>query len=245
MFSKTPESVVNRPAPSGAERRKQVRYKFAASAKLVADTSGEHSEGRVSDISPQGCYVETQVCFPMGTTAKISITLEAKSFEARAKVVFSRAGKGMGLLFLGVAPTQLPILEAWLAASRETSWLAANRRRSQRIVIQFPVRITAPEGTAQRFEEATSTLAISAHGALIWLSERVKKGQHLILFNDQTDSSMECVVAHIGDAHGERLQIGVAFLMSSSAFWHVNFPPADWSSRHEDAKQPQDRPVKG
>src|ERR1700680_3157309 len=146
MPSETPKSVADRPAPSGAARRKQVRYKFAASCALVAEASGENSTGRVRDISPQGCYVETKICFPMGTIAKIAVTQGAKSFEARVKVVFSRAGTGMGLLFAGVAPTQLPILEAWLTGSRETWWLAANRRRSQRIVLQVPVGITTPAG---------------------------------------------------------------------------------------------------
>jgi hypothetical protein len=238
MCSETVKPNSSRRASLGAERRKEVRYKFAASAELVADTSGEQIEGRVSDISQQGCFLDTKICFPMGTVAKIRITREGKYFEARVKVVFSQATKGMGLLFAAIAPTQLPTLEGWISSSRETSWHAASRRRSQRIVLQVPVRITTPEGAARPFEEESSTLVISAHGALILLSERVKKGQHLILFNPPTDSSMECIVAHIGDAQGERLQIGVAFVMSSSAFWHVNFPPADWTSRHEDAKQP-------
>jgi hypothetical protein len=98
------------------------------------------------------------------------------------------------------------------------------------------VRITAPQGAAQSFEQESSTLAISTHGALVLMAGRVKKGQHVILYNGRTNSSVECIVAHIGDSHGERLQIGVSFLMSSSAFWHVNFPPADWTPRHEDPK---------
>lgn len=235
MASETLKPPSNRPVPS-AERRREARYKFAASVELVADPSGERSEGRASDISQQGCYVDTKICFAMGTVAKIRITREGKCFEARVKVVFSQAGSGMGLLFVVIAPTQLPTLEAWMSSTRETSWLTTNRRRSQRIMLQVPVRINAPHGAARSFEEESSTLAISAHGALILLSERVKKGQQLILSNVQTDSSIDCIVAHIGDAQGDRLQVGVEFMMSSSVFWHVNFPPADWTPRHEDAK---------
>ncbi len=239
---KTAESIT---AGSGADRRTNVRYKFVASAELVAEGSGKRIEGRVSDLSEQGCYVDTNTSFAMGTIVTIGITREAKRFEAQAQVIFNQDGKGMGLLFAAIASAQLPVLEAWLSASRETSWLAANRRRSQRIVMKVPVRVDSPRGVKPPFTEESSTLMVSAHGALIWLSERVKKGQRLILFNAKTGSSAECIVAHIGETEDNRVQVGMAFVLPSAAFWHVHFPPADWTSRHEDAKQFKVGPAKG
>jgi hypothetical protein len=244
-MSETLKTAESTTAGSEAERRSHVRYKFVASADLVAAGLGKRIEGRVSDLSEQGCYVDAHTCFPMGTIVTIGITREAKRFEAQAQVVFNQDGKGMGLLFAAIAPAQVPVLEAWLSASRETSWLAANRRRSQRIVIKVPVRVESPRGVAPPFGEESSTLTISAHGASIWLYERVKKGQRLILSNAKTGSSAECIVAHIGEPEDNRVQIGMAFVLPSAAFWHVHFPPADWSSRHEDAKQITVGPAKG
>ena len=90
-----------------------------------------------------------------------------ESFEARARVVYIQPGKGMGLMFTAVEPEQLGTLNTWIAESRETSWLAANRRRSQRVLMKIPVRVSGQAGAALLFEEETHTLAISAHGALI------------------------------------------------------------------------------
>jgi hypothetical protein len=232
-------------AGSGADRRSNVRYKFVASADLVAEGSGKRIEGRVSDLSERGCYVDTNTGFPMGTIVTIGITREVKRFETQAQVIFNQDGKGMGLLFAAIASAQLPVLEAWLSASRETSWLAANCRRSQRIVMKVQVRVDSPRNVKPPFTEDSSTLMVSAHGASIWLSERVKKGQRLILSNAKTGSSAECIVAHIGETEDNRVQIGMAFVLPSAAFWHVHFPPADWTSSHEDAKQSEVGPAKG
>jgi hypothetical protein len=243
MSSETLKSA--KPVADGsADRRAELRYKFAAAFELVAK-SGDRSEGRVSDLNEQGCYVDTSVCFPLGTAGKIRIVREGKSLEAQVKVIFTQAGKGMGLLFAALSPAESAVLEGWIAACRETSWLAANRRRSQRILMQVPVRIASPPGAAVPFEEDSTTMSISAHGALILLSGRVKKGQRLILSNIRTESALECIVAYIGESQGTRVQVGVAFVMSTSAFWHVTFPPPDWTPRHGDAKQAQDRPGKG
>jgi len=239
------KSPVKDAAPSHAERRAEPRYKFTAAAELIANTSKDRSQGRVNVISQQGCYVETNSCLPLGTDLAIRITREGKSFEAQAKVVFNQTSKGMGLLFGTIEPTQLPILEAWIGASRETSWLAANRRRSQRILMQVGVRVSTPGGSGRGFEEESKTLAISAHGALLSLSQPVTKGQRVILSNIRTQSAVECIVVHIGDSQDSRQEVGVAFTMSNLTFWHVNFPPSDWTSRHADAEQPLGHPGKG
>jgi hypothetical protein len=49
-------------------------------------------------------------------------------------------------------------------------------------------------------------------------------------------SALECVVAHIGKREGERIQVGVEFMLPNPIFWHVAFPPKDWTPRHPDAK---------
>jgi len=157
-------------------------------------------------------------------------------FEARARVVYSRASKGMGLMFATIEPAQLRTLETWLAESRETSWLAANRRRSQRVLMAIPVRVSGQTGVGLPFEEETHTRAISAHGALILVSTQVYRGQRLTLSNVQTKAALECVVAHIDRHQSDRPQVGVEFMLPNPMFWHVAFPPKDWTPRHPDAK---------
>jgi hypothetical protein len=223
-------------APAGADRRIHPRYEFTAAVEVLAAESGARMETRVRDLSQQGCYVDTSDVLPLGTATDVRIKKGAQRFEARARVVYSRAGKGMGLVFTSIEPEPRQILETWLAESRETSWLAANRRRSQRVLVTIPVRVSGQTGRGSPFEEETHTRAISAHGALILLSNQVHRGQRLTLANLQTKAALECVVAHIDRHQSSHPQVGVDFTLPNPVFWHVAFPPKDWTPRHPDAK---------
>src|ERR1700674_947467 len=221
---------------SGADRRIHPRYEFIAAVEVRVAESGARIETRVRDLSQQGCYVDTNNALPLGTVTDVRITKGAQLFEARARVVYSRAGKGMGLVFTAIKSDQLRTLETWLAESRETSWLAANRRRSQRVLMTIPIRVSGQSGAGLSFEEETHTRAISAHGALILLSTQVHRGQRLTLSNVQTKAELECIVAHIGKHQSSQPQVGVEFMLPNPMFWHVAFPPKDWTPRHPDAK---------
>src|SRR6266446_6538497 len=223
-------------APAGADRRTHPRYEFTAAVEVIAAESGARIETRVRDLSQQGCYVDTSKPLPLGTVTDVRITKGSQLFEAHARVVYSRAGKGMGLVFTASEPEQRGTLETWLAESRETSWLAANRRRSQRVLMTIPVRVSGQNVLGSSFEEETQTRAISAHGALILISAQVYRGQRLTLANVQTKAALECVVAHIDRRRGEHPQVGVEFALPNPMFWHVAFPPKDWTPRHPDAK---------
>ena len=232
--AKTP--AVPSVAPTGADRRTHPRYEFFAAAEVLPAESGARMETRVRDLSQQGCYVDTSDALPLGTVTDVRITKGAQRFEARARVVYSRATKGMGLVFTAIEPERLHTLETWLTESRETSWLAANRRRSQRVLMTIPVRVSGKSGAASPFEEEAHTRAISAHGALILLSAQVFRGQRLTLSNVQTKAALECVVAHIDRRQRNQPQVGVEFILPNPMFWHVAFPPKDWTPRHPDAK---------
>jgi c-di-GMP-binding flagellar brake protein YcgR len=223
-------------ASAGADRRIHPRYEFFATAEVVPAESGARMETRVRDLSQQGCYVDTQDALPLGTITDVRITKGPQLFEARARVVYSRATKGMGLVFTAIEPERLRTLETWLTESRETSWLAANRRRSQRVLMTIPVRVSGQNVLGSPIEEDTQTLAISAHGALILVSTQVYRGQRLTLSNVQTKAALECVVAHIDRHESDHPQVGVEFILPNPVFWHVAFPPKDWTPRHPDAK---------
>src|SRR6266446_4300992 len=138
---------------AGADRRIHPRYEFVAAVEVVAAESGARIETRVRDLSQQGCYVDTNNALALGTVTDVRITKGAQLFEARARVVYSRASKGMGLVFTAIESEQLRTLETWLVESRETSWLAANRRRSQRVLMTIPVRVSGKIGAGSPFQE--------------------------------------------------------------------------------------------
>jgi len=104
-----------------------------------------------------------------------------------------------------------------------------NRRRSQRAILSLPIMVRAeagPHGAA--FEEATHTLVVNAHGALISIAGAVKEGQHLRLTNRTTQQQLGCHVVYVGLVSDGKAQVGVEFDKPSPDFWPVAFPPDDW-----------------
>ena len=112
-------SVASVPAP--AERRRHPRYPWTAAAEIVDTQSGARINGRTSDISKGGCYVDALNPFPVGTMVKIHVAKESHSFVAQAKVAYAMAGFGMGLMFTSMEPEQLWVLERWIAELGGTS----------------------------------------------------------------------------------------------------------------------------
>jgi PilZ domain len=217
------------PAPGRvAERRTHPRYGFNADAEVIEEVSSTRIEARITDISQRGCYVETARSSLLGTAIKVKIIKGSECFVARGRVVYS-SDKGMGLTFGGIEEEQLKRLEAWLGPLRERDWLVQSRRRTQRVIMRVPVRISGQNAIGSHFEEETHTLSVNANGALVVLSVSVRKGQELHLLNVAMGDKAECVVAHLGQRQGDLLEVGIAFRLPNPNFWRVAFPPRDWS----------------
>jgi PilZ domain len=224
--------------PSAKDRRTDPRYKFAAASVVTAKDSGKQIKSTVGDLGERGCFITTEDSFALGTIVTVCLTKDSQSFEAEARVVFSSAGKGIGLFFTAIDPAQMEILDEWLSTFLENSWFASTRRQSQRLMMRIPIHVIGKGKSGKMFDEATHTQSVSAHGALILLSVPVKKRQRLILSNEQTKASVECIVAYIGQVQDELVHVGLAFVLPNPGFWGVTFPPDDWSIRHPDAKSP-------
>jgi len=102
-------------AVASIERRKHPRYAFSATAEVVEMRSGARIQGRVSDLSRGGCYIDSISPFGVNSEVKIRIVDQDRTFVAQCKVMFAQAGMGMGLLFTVIDPEQLPVLKGWLA----------------------------------------------------------------------------------------------------------------------------------
>ena len=112
------------------------------------------------------------------------------------------------------------------------------RRRSQRVLMQVPLRLKGVDAQGQNFEEFTGTLAINAHGALVLLSARVTSGGVIHMKNVKTEEEQECHVAFLGPVRSGKAEIGLEFIVPRPTFWRVAFPPEDWSPKHPDARAP-------
>ena len=110
------------------------------------------------------------------------------------------------------------------------------RRRSQRVLMQVPVRVRGTDSQGNPFEEETETLAINAHGALTLVNARVTSGSKILLQHRRTEEEQECHVAFLGPVRAGKAEIGLEFSEPRPTFWRVAFPPEDWTSKHPEAR---------
>jgi len=110
------------------------------------------------------------------------------------------------------------------------------RRRSQRVLMQVPVKVRGNDTEGKKFEEETATLAINAHGALVLLQARITSGSKIHLQHNGTREEQECHVAFLGPVRSGKAEVGLEFSDARPGFWRVAFPPEDWSPKHPEAR---------
>ena len=94
--------------------RKSPRFPFIASVEVVEVQTDTHMKARTSDLSRQGCYVDTLNPLPKGTTLKLRFTHQDQQVDAVGRVVHSQPNVGMGVVFAEIA-SSIPTLDQWLA----------------------------------------------------------------------------------------------------------------------------------
>ncbi|GAC1630923.1 MAG: hypothetical protein NVS9B14_02110 [Candidatus Acidiferrum sp.] len=110
------------------------------------------------------------------------------------------------------------------------------KRRSQRVLMQVPVRLHGTDAQGAKFDEETETLAINAHGALVLLQARLTSGSTLVLQHKRTTEEQECSVVFLGPVRGNKAEIGLEFSAPRPQFWRVAFPPEDWSPKNPESR---------
>ena len=123
-----------------------------------------------------------------------------------------------------------------MAQVPNTSTHTGARRRSQRVLVQVPVRIRGKNPQGVDFEEFTETLAINAHGALVLLTARLTSGAVVHIRHNKTEEEQECHVAFLGPVRSSKGEIGLEFTAPRPTFWRVAFPPEDWTPKNPEAR---------
>ena len=79
-----------------------------------------------------------------------------------------------------------------MTTSSRTTKQWFRKRRSQRIDLNVPVVVYRPAGEGPQFYESTQTLVVSAHGALIALTDMLAPKQRLLVQNTDSGEQQEC-----------------------------------------------------
>ncbi len=96
------------------DRRKAPRYGLVAIADLTDSEDGKLLSGKITQISRNGCYVDSPKTVPVGTSLKVIISRDQRTFVAKANVIHVQEQMGMGIAFLDAAKDQVEILNSWL-----------------------------------------------------------------------------------------------------------------------------------
>jgi hypothetical protein len=103
---------------------------------------------------------------------------------------------------------------------------ATGRRRSDRILIPLPIRVTGIDASGQPFEEEAVTVNCNQHGACISLIRSLVPEQRLRIRNLQNGLEDEFrVVGALRQVFGERWEWGVEALDPENNIWGIQFTP--------------------
>jgi hypothetical protein len=97
--------------------------------------------------------------------------------------------------------------------------------RSQRVVIEIPVRVRVNRGRATPVEEITKTVIVNANGAVTKLS-LVVAGQTLQMVNLRTNAEVKCTVAdtRMDPKDSEKAEVGIPLMKPRPATGDFRFP---------------------
>jgi PilZ domain len=96
------------------ERRRSLRFRFETTAEVFRENVQDSLPTRVTEISPNGCYLQMGSPPDVGATILMKVFTEGSFFEARASVVYSQPNMGMGVEFRDMKPYFGDVLKRWL-----------------------------------------------------------------------------------------------------------------------------------
>ena len=97
-------------------RRKFLRHKISHPLELRDERVNTPLRVNATDISGNGCYIETIMPIPVGTTLKVEFFLEDDRINSTAIVRTCDPGVGMGIEFMGLTTEQQQQFQQYLRA---------------------------------------------------------------------------------------------------------------------------------
>lgn len=101
------------------ERRASARVKISVPVEIYTEDSSLPIRGATSDLSLNGCYIETIFPLPAGTRLELKLQLESTLLIV-ATVVTCDPQVGNGIRFSRMLPEDFEALRAYLEAAQKT-----------------------------------------------------------------------------------------------------------------------------
>lgn len=115
-LSKTlPRAILAVATDEAEDRRGGIRYQVTVAAEVIELISGTRFSTRTTDLGPGGCFVDTLMPLPVGSSVRVRLHKDSMAIEALGTVTYSQSGLGMGVAFDNMPPERARALDAWLA----------------------------------------------------------------------------------------------------------------------------------
>jgi hypothetical protein len=103
-------------AIAASNRRRWHRHAISLPLELRDERVNAPLRINATDVSGNGCYVETMLPFPLGTMLRVDFWLDSEHIKISAVVRTSDPGVGNGIEFTGMPPETKARMQAYLDA---------------------------------------------------------------------------------------------------------------------------------
>jgi hypothetical protein len=108
----SPDQIAPPPEPNN--RRKFARHRVSFPLEARDERVKTPMRVNATDISGNGCYVESILPLAIGTNLRVDFWIESEKFTTSAVVRTSDPGVGMGIEFIGLTPETKQRIQAYL-----------------------------------------------------------------------------------------------------------------------------------
>src|ERR1019366_9464185 len=108
--------VAEKEAIAASNRRRWHRHTISLPLELRDERVNAPLRINATDVSGNGCYVETMLPFPLGTMLRVDFWLDSEHIKISAVVRTSDPGVGNGIEFTGMPPETKTRMQAYLDA---------------------------------------------------------------------------------------------------------------------------------
>jgi hypothetical protein len=116
------------------------------------------------------------------------------------------------------------IVEKSLAVTTDTT-LERGRRRSERVALKVPLKLTARMPDGHRICIEVQTQLVNAHGGLLDMGIELEPGQRIMLNNNRSAEQVTATILRIEKTELGRFFAAFEFEYPVVQFWPVFFPP--------------------
>lgn len=152
---------------------------------IACEAGGRVVESRVADLSVGGMFVDAlRTPFPIGSAVTVRFPLRSDEppLAVRAMVTYVQDGIGMGVRFGDLPEEDRERIAAFVAeAARSKGQASTPLRKSARVTVRVPVRVRGARPDGVDFDETTSLVTLSKHGACLVSGQTMAVGMKLRL----------------------------------------------------------------